>query len=259
MKNRMQKVLSVVILLGIWTIMTFYSPVFAADHSNLEEGLPTEIEDAYPTSYLNREMQGVFRYERTEGGEDRFVFQPRFEYGFARNWQLSVSSLLLAGDADRTGSGDIHLGVLYNFNTEAVYIPAFAAALEADLPSGKDSAGIDTTVKLIASKMPFPRSYLLHRMHLNVLWTHNSGRREDERRDIYKAIAGFSVRAGKDTMLVADIIREQEMEKGKDSTIAEIGIRRQISPLSVLSLGAGAGIGEDSPDMRFVIGFQKSF
>ena len=44
-----------------------------------------------------------------------------------------------------------------------------------------------------------------------------------------------------------------------DSNIIELGIRQIINPLTVLSLGVGAGIAEESPTMRVTLGIQYSF
>ena len=38
------------------------APVVASDHMNLEENLPTELEDAYPIKFRSREIQGIVRY-----------------------------------------------------------------------------------------------------------------------------------------------------------------------------------------------------
>jgi len=250
------------IITGVLTI--FLSLLFsggiliAADHNNLEDGLPTEITDAYPTAYMNREIQGILRYDRTSDDENRLVMQPRIEYGFARNWQGSIDVPVYAGNADRTGSGDVRLEALYNFNTESKLLPAFALSGRVDFPSGKDSAGIDTAVKFIASKMIVP-STLFHRAHFNAVWYRNAGASEDERENRYALIAGFDVRAGKDAILVVDFIREQDLKHGENANILELGIRRQITPFTVISLGAGVGIGDESPDYRLVAGFQYSF
>jgi hypothetical protein len=81
----------------------------AADHSNLEEGLPVQVEDAYPIAYRGQELQGLFRYDHLRHGQDRFVLDPRLEVGFPLNGQLKLAVPFLLGSADRTGSGDIGL------------------------------------------------------------------------------------------------------------------------------------------------------
>ena len=231
---------------------------FSADHNNLEEGLPVEVEDAYPIHYRGTELQGLFRYDRQEH-KDRFRLEPRLEVGIAPNAQARLTAPFFAGNADKTGSGDVDLELFYNFNTESLYLPATALSAKAEFPSGEKSRGVDTTVKFIASKMPFINTSWLHRLHLNVAWMHNSGRDEEtERADMYKAILGFSGRLGPDTMMVIDVLRETEREKDKESNVVEVGLRRQITPLTIVAVGVGAGFGDESPDLRATIAFQHS-
>ncbi len=240
---------------SLWQITV---PVQAADHSNLEEGLPTEVEDAYPIEYRGREIQGQIRYERTDDGEDRFVLDPRLEFGIARNAQVSISAPFYLGNADRTGSGNIRLNGLYNFNAESLTTPAFALAATAELPTGVDSAGVDTELKFIVTKT-IGKGGALDRIHLNASWLNNDQSRSDERSDRYRVILGYSRRLNADTFLVADFVRQQEIGKGENSNVGELGIRRQLTPLTVLVFGVGAGIAEESPDFRATVGFQQSF
>jgi hypothetical protein len=46
--------------------------------------------------------------------------------------------------------------------------------------------------------------------------------------------------------------------RGENSNIIEAGIRRQLNPLTILTSGAGAGIGEQSPRFQISIGIQRS-
>jgi hypothetical protein len=232
-------------------------PAQAADHVNLEEEIPVQVEDAYPIPYRGREFQGLLRYERTADDKDRFRFEPRLEVGIAPNWQVRLSAPFLVGSAEKTGSGDVGLEAFYNFNTESLRLPAFALSSRFDFPTGPDTEGVDTTVKFIATKS-LGESSLLQRLHLNLSWTHNAGRLPTERRDRFAGVLGYSQRVGPDTILVADFVREQEREKDKTANILEGGIRHQLDPLTVLAIGVGAGVGPDSPDVRITLGFQRS-
>jgi hypothetical protein len=231
--------------------------VQAADHLNLEENLPTRVEDAYPIGFRGREIQSYFRYDRTRDDENRLALVPQLELGIAPNTEFQIAAPFYVGNADRTGSGDIELSLLYNFNTEAVVLPAFALEAEGVVPTGKDSRGFDTKLKFIATKSISHTG--LDRLHLNVAWARNAGARADEREHRYFAILGYSRPFAPDWILVADFVREQERERGENSNIFEIGARWQVTPLSVISMGVGAGIGEESPRARVVLGFQKSF
>lgn len=248
MKTRLRILLLVVML--PWTGS-------AADHLNLEEGLPTRIEDAYPTAFRNREVQASARFERTRDGEDRLTLEPRIELGLAPNTELRIAAPFLMGDADRTGSGDVHLSALYNFNVESLTLPAFAIEAEGVIPIGKNSRGFDTTLTFIATKSVSRTGP--DRIHLNVGWHHDAGRADDEREHRYVAIVGYSRRVTADAVLVCDFVREQERERDAASNVVELGVRWQLTPLLVLSAGAGAGIGDESPRARGMIGLQKSF
>ena len=235
-----------------------FNPVQAADHMNLEEGLPVEVEDAYPTAYRNREWQLQGRFERTDDGKNRFVVDPRLEYGFARNWQARINVPFQFGSADKIGSGDVGLEAFYNFNTESLSLPAFAVSAKADLPTGRNSSGVDTQFKFIATKT-LGAGRKLQRVHFNFIYHNNANARATERSNRYGVVLGYSQRVGPDTLLVADYVREQEKMRGKTSDILELGFRRSLTPLRVLALGAGVGIGKDSPDFRITAALQQSF
>lgn len=248
------------LLFGFLGIISLAIPAFASDHTNLEENLPTELEDAYPIKFRSREIQGIVRYIEEGKGASRWLYQPVLEVGILPNTQWNISGTFYSGNADRTGNRDLTSSLLYNFNTESVWVPATALAVKADFPTGENSRGVDVTTKLILSKMPFVRTTLLHRLHANLIWTHNSGRdKEKERADFFKGIFGFSMRAGKDTSFVVDYVREQKREKHQDANIVEAGFRRQLTPFTLVTVGAGAGIGDDSEKYRVTVGFQHSF
>ncbi len=246
------------LLIAMLLVLGQFIPSYASDHTNLEENLPTELEDAYPIKFRSREFQGMVRYI-DEGKENRFVYQPIFEFGILPNTQFKIFGTFYSGNADREGSGDVSSELFYNFNTESVWMPATALAIEGKFPTGERSQGVDTTTKLIFSKMPFVRSTLLHRLHLNLLWTYNGGKDVDERRNILKGIIGFSIRAGKDATFILDYIREQKEKTGEHANVLEAGFRRQLTPFTLATLGGGAGIGADSERYRVTLGFQHAF
>lgn len=84
-------------------VLTAASPLSAADHMNLEEGLPLQIEDAYPIAYRGREVQGIFRYDRTRNDENRLMLAPQLELGIFPNTELRIQAPFYVGNADRTG------------------------------------------------------------------------------------------------------------------------------------------------------------
>ncbi len=244
------------LFLGITaTICLFSNTVQAADHLNLEEGLPTEVEDAYPVPYQGIELQGAVKYDSING-KDSFIIEPRLEYGFAPNWQGRIAVPFKFGD-ESDGIGDVGVEVFYNFNTETLKTPAFAVSIGADTPTGEDSAGVDPNVKLIMTKT-LGNGANLDRFHLNIGYTLNDAKKDNERRNVIKTVAGYSRRLNPQTILVTDFVYEQEKEENEDSYILELGIRQQATPLTVWSVGAGIGLDNDSPDFRVTGGIQQS-
>jgi hypothetical protein len=260
--GRHQKALSVIfsfILVLIGCLMHSPTPVQASDHHNLEEGLPTQLEDTIPVAYRNREIQGLFRWEHTNEGDEIFLFEPRLEYGILPNAQVELRVPVEVGSGvEEEGLGDIAIGALYNFNQESLKLPAFAIAGEIAFPTSEESDGVETTLKFITSKT-IGKSSLWQRLHLNLAWMHNDKPEEDERRDYYKGIIGYDVRLTSDMLLILDFVREQQKKRNHESNIVEAGIRYQLTPLTVLSGGIGAGIGDDSPDFTATMAFQHSF
>jgi len=238
--------------------IAFSAPALAqSDHDNLEEGLPTRLEDAYPIGYFGREAQLSYDYERTDDDEERHLLRPRVEFGFAPNWQGKLQAPFYVGDPDVPGHGDVQLEALYNFNQESLTLPAFALAAKLDFPSGQDSEGVDTTLKAIVTR-PIVDDHF-GRLHLNLEWGHNSESLDGERDDTFAVVAGYSFLLEPDTIVVADFVREWEMERRHESNLVELGLRQQLDPLSVLSLGVAVGIGDESPELRVTLGFQYSF
>jgi hypothetical protein len=233
-------------------------PLHAADHYNLEEGLPVEVEDALPTAYRNREVQGLARWDHTKEGKERFRLEPRFEFGLWRNLEAEVSVPFNYGSAvEDKGIGDVEVSALYNFNQETLLFPALALSGTAIFPTSDEGEGVDTRAKFIATKS-IGRSAKFHRLHLNFVWNHNTDPLHDERDDYYSGIIGYDRAITADAFLVLDLVREQQKEKDQTYNLFEAGIRYQCNPLTVLTFGVGTGIGDDSPDIRVVVGFQRS-
>ncbi|MDD5552792.1 MAG: meta-pathway of phenol degradation [Candidatus Omnitrophica bacterium] len=242
--------------------LTICSPqandLFAADHTNLEENLPLEITDAIPTPYMNREVQSAFHYERTEDSKDKYEAEQRLEYGIFLNSQIEVHVPYQFGRAVDEGLGVTEAAVLYNFNQESIWIPAMALSGHALFPTAEDTDEIEPKAKFIMTKT-IGRSSFFQRIHANASWQKNNDRHENERKDLYSWAIGYDCRLNPETLLVFDLVREMLPEKGKDMNLAEIGLRYQLHPRVVISMGGGAGLGSDSPHTRATFGFQYSF
>ena len=253
---RMRNALKVSAALSLALTGVWMETAEAADHLNLEEGLPTEVEDAYPLPHKGREFQGILRYER-DGDQDQILLEPRIEYGVAPNTQVRLAVPFSFGDGEVNTIEDVGVELFYNFNAESLSTPAFAVSIGANLPTGPDSEGVDPNVRFLATKTIGNEK--LERLHLNLGYTRNFGADSDEREHLFTGILGYSRRLNSDTILVSDFIFELEDEARREAYILELGIRHQINPQMVFTVGAGAGLTPESPDVRLTVGVQRSF
>ncbi|MGH7961230.1 MAG: hypothetical protein ACRERD_05315, partial [Candidatus Binatia bacterium] len=99
------------------TLLSIASGALAIDHSNLDEGRPVRLEDAYSiaSGELTVEAGAGFTIERR--GPDQGIFPLEVLYGAYPNLQLSLGTTLSTepheGD-DQNRFGDLRLSGLYN-------------------------------------------------------------------------------------------------------------------------------------------------
>jgi hypothetical protein len=226
------------------------------DHMNLDEGLPVRLEDAYPLAYRDREIQVYFQYVEQEEQRYRINLTPVIEAGFPRNTQLEIEVPLIFGKTDNTGSADIRTILFYNFNMEGLYFPAIALEAAIDIPTGKNSEGIDPSFKLILTKTLGGGK--LNRIHLNGEYSLNVDPQENAREHLYTLVAGYSQRITPNSIIIFDFYRELEREENAEVNVFEAGTRTQLDPLTVFSIGGGIGIRQESPRFKVTVGLQRS-
>ena len=230
-----------------------------ADVSDLQAGLPTEVTDARPIEQDGKQVQLLTSWDRERAGDDRLVLEPQAQWGFARDWQGTLGIRGIGGSADHATSGDVRAEVMRRFTREAGALPSLAGFVGFALPTGRESRGIDTTMRLAATKTLGARPNT-HQVHGNVVWMRNAAPGPEERGERWRLIVGYSTLLGRQTGLVADVIREQERARGEMASIAELGVRHELAHGTTFSFGAGAGRGGASaPRWRVVAGFEQSF
>jgi hypothetical protein len=120
------------------------APVWAVDHNNLDEGRPLRLEDAYPIAYGELSAETGARVSLNRQSPDRVAFPVELLYGAYRNLQVGIGSTLATEPRtiDETEkSGDLRTFALYNVNQETLRLPALAAKLSLDFPTGIHSRG----------------------------------------------------------------------------------------------------------------------
>jgi hypothetical protein len=230
-------------------------PAAATQHWNLWEGLPTMIEDAFPRGPGGLEVQTYARWNSRDTGRDQWELTPRFVWGVGERVELRAGGTALIG-GDRTGSGDLRAEGLWQFTEPGDgWTPAFATLLAFDLPTGRDTRGIDSTIKLIGtSTLGPPQS--MQRVHFNLGYRDNDKPRADERGSRWQYGVGYSQPFGQNMTFVADLFREEGRRGGERGTIAEAGVRWHLAGATVASVGFGIGSGQAMPDYRIIAGIQ---
>ena len=233
------------------------APASAQAIHNLERNLPVEVQDTSPTDTGKVQLQGAAVNETSNESSDRFTLQPSVQWGFAENAHFLAYSQFYIADDDsaETGSGDVFVGMLYNFLAEGHYSPGLAVQGELVAPTGKDSEGLDTALTFIASKQ-ITTEPTEDRLHFNVRWDHNSEPGTDERADRFEYVFGYSRKVTDKAVLVLDFFRREELTEDQESNMLEVGILYQLSQRTVIGAGLGTGIGDESPDTRFSVSLQ---
>jgi len=215
---------------------------WALDHDNLDPNRPIGMEDAYAIPKGEIGLEGGVRFNDRHEGRTRVTFQPQIIYGAFSNAQIEIQGDLLTEPQTVVGankSGDLHLGVLYNFNTETIRLPAMAVRVEADLPTGVNSKGIDAQMTGIVT-----RSFGRLRAHLNAGYTILGSPQGQERPGAYRAVAAVSYPLGyptsfRDTLIASVYTRQSDLRGQRNHTGLELGLRHQLSSRIVLDGGLG--------------------
>lgn len=214
----------------------------ALDHDNLDPNRPIAIEDAYVIPKGEIGVEGGVTFNDRKEGKGRFGFQPQIIYGAFENMQLELMTGLVTEPTTVAGddkSGDLSVGVLYNFNTETIDLPAFALRAEVGFPTGVNSRGLDTELTGVMT-----RSFGRWRTHVNVGYTFLGSPQGQERSGTYRVVAAVSYPLGyptslRDTIIANVFTRQSDLVGQRNPTGVGIGLRHQVSSRVVFDAGLG--------------------
>jgi hypothetical protein len=234
-----------------------YPAALAVDVDSLSEGAPVAVDDAGTPDPGTVELVAPFEVSRKDSGDESLGFTPKLKFGVARDWEASVSMPLLAGSADRTGSGDLRAAAKWNFLKEQGYRPALAAQVALIAPTGRGTDGLDTELQLLATKT-LPGAVSQH-VHLNASLLRNSQQDGNERRYRNAYVVGYDRRLAANLLGVADFVYAHDRERGGSDRLVEVGARYQLSNSDVVGLGVGLGVGSSETDWRIGVSYQLQF
>jgi hypothetical protein len=237
---------------------------FAIDHDNLDEGRPLRLEDAYPLAAGEWALETGAGLSAPRNSRARGLFPVEVLYGLAPNLQVSLATTFLTDPRrieEQTKSGDLQLSGLYNFNQETLSLPALGLRLTLNLPTGVESSGVDFRIKGLLTKSIGRLS-----VHFNPAYEVFSGTKPFERDGRYELALGASYPIGAPkhtlTTLLGDVFTDQAPRRGDPQIAgAEIGVRHQWTPWTVLDAGIGTEFAGPSSRSRFfaTVGFSVGF
>ena len=117
------------LVLLLWPLV----PSWALDHDNLDPNRPIGMEDAYAIPKGEIGLEGGVRFNDRREGRTNVTFQPQIIYGAFANTQIEIQGDIFTRSAvvGRCQQvGDLHLSLLYNFNTETLTLPAMAVRVK---------------------------------------------------------------------------------------------------------------------------------
>lgn len=222
----------------------------------LSEGAPISVDDAETVGIRTIQVNLPSSYSRQKSGDHQVRLGPEVEYGLVQDVQISASVPLLFGSADRTQSGDLRLAAKWKFLDEYGWRPAVAAEVLVASPTGRDSAGFDTAIRMLATKsLP---GHPTHRLHANLIVEHNARPLAMERANRRTAILGYDQRLTPQWLMVADVIYAQDRERGEADRLVELGARYRVAS-DVIGCGIGRGLSSSRTAWRLFASYQHSF
>lgn len=248
--------------IALLLVLAAIGTAYAIDHGNLDEGRPLRLEDAYPIGHGEFAIEAGAGVTLQRRGADRGLFPIELLYGAFPNLQVGIGTALSTDPHeidDRPKSGDLRLSALYNFNQETLTLPAFAAKLGLDAPTGVDAHGFGIEAKGIVTK-----SFERLSLHLNAGYEFLTSTREDERDGRYKLALGASYPVGAPRFtratLIGDVFAEQSSRHGEPTTVGtEVGLRYQLTPRIVWDVGIGTEFAGPSERSKFSFNAGLSF
>ncbi len=224
----------------ILLILLSVSTAFA-DVMNLNEFMPTRLEDASVTKLHEVEAQGTVRID---DDDNELTLTPNLRWGLMKRAQLEYTSdfVKTTGEKERTRS-EHEFGLQWNFNDQDDWVPALAIDPILIFPQGAKSEAIDSAVKLLLTYTLIGTLIdPVGQFHLNYRWVHNSDRQEDENKVGKLLVFGYSHRVGDKTALVADFLHKKEILSSEFQNDIEVGILQELHEKFHLGFGVGIDI-----------------
>ncbi len=235
------------------------------DHDNIDAGRPLSFDDAEPISFGALALEFGLSVNFMRRSRLGFATPVEFIWGGALDTQFELATGLTFGDRPGSSGRGVRLqavdvGVLHSFRREIRNTPAVAVKFEAELPT---ESGEKAAFRLRGILSKAARQY--DRLHLNADIDFVPDADSGFNKTRLGAVLGYTVPIGYpthfDTTALAELSLRQGARRGDPAmTALGIGVRRQVSPRSVLDLGLQTDVsGRDRVSLRLIAGYSTSF
>ncbi len=177
-----------------------------AEVMNLNEFMPTRMEDAAVTNLHQVELQASVGYQDEE---KMFLFRPNIRWGAYKRVQIEYSSdFISAPKENEDGSGAQNLGAQWNFNDQTNWAPALAIKPQLIFPTGKNSSGTDSSIKAILT-YTFVGTIIdpIGQFHLNYRWYNNADKQQIENKTGALFLLGYAHKISPHSSLLLDYVK----------------------------------------------------
>lgn len=267
MMNLLPRQQLIILVAAAWTLLSA-TGAKANDHNNLDSDRPLSFEDAESIAYGEQSFEFgtslLAPIDEEMGGQ----FKVEYLYGFAPNSHLVVGIAPQIGNRDSQQDsvfdvGNLSVGAFHNFNREYGDVPAFAIRADAEIPTGRDSEGVDLRVRTIASKTVGQ----YERLHLNLDLNLKTETASGDRSFLPALIVGYSKPLGYprrfDRTLLAEVgVLASEQTSGGAEILLGVGLRQQVSIQGIFDIGLEGKIATGtggSDEIRLTFGYSLGF
>ncbi|MGI8924315.1 MAG: hypothetical protein ACR2HJ_09820 [Fimbriimonadales bacterium] len=233
------------------------------DHDNIDSGRPLSFDDAEAIAYLGKAVEFGFAGNFFKNGRPGFEFPVTLIWGGMMDTQFEVGLAARAGQGAGNGVSPLDLSILHSFRRETRGGPAMALKAEVALPTERgDTASYRLRGIMTRNAGQFDR------LHINVDVDFLPDAPAGTNKTLVGAVLGYTKPIGYprhfDTTGLAEIAVRQAERRGDGAILsAGIGVRRQMTPRSVLDFGLQSDIvtgrGSNSNPLRLILGYSTGF
>lgn len=236
-----------------------------SDHNNIDSGRPLRFDDAASIAYRERALEFGLSLDTFRRRAANYGFKAEYKVGFAKNQDIGITfDPSYEGSERRLNAGNVEIAYFNGFRREIGNSPALAYRIELGLPTGRGSQGVDAKFRAIATRTL--RQY--DKVHLNLDANVATNPGPGERNVAFGVILGYTNPLGYprkfDQTMVAEfaLLQSKSRSEGFVGSVG-LGLRRQLSPQSVLDFGISSDLfstrGAERSPLRFVVGYSIGF